>query len=245
MTKDLLELSKDWMRLATKYKYAYNFSWLGVQIMQIPQDIYAYQELIWKVKPDLIIETGIAHGGSLILSASMLALLDYCEAIEKGETLKILNPLYYGRKAVGIDNEIRLHNKKAVEEHPLSHIIQMIEGSSIDPNIIKQVYNISRNYKNKSIIVFLDADHTHNHVLAELKAYAPMVSIGSYCVIWDTGIEDIPDHIYNNRPWGKGNNPYTAVHEYLKTTDKFEIDTTLQNNLIMTSSKDGFLKRIK
>lgn len=245
MTKDFLELSNSWIRLATQYKYAYNFSWLGRPILQIPQDIYAYQELIWKVKADLVIETGIAHGGSLIMSASMLALLDYCEAIEKGEVLKILNPLYYGRKVIGIDIEIRPHNRKAIEEHPLSRLIQMFEGSSTDPDVIKKVMSTAKEYKNKNIMVFLDANHAHNHVLAELKAYAPLVSIGSYCVIWDTGIEDVPEHLYNNRPWGKGNNPYTAVHEYLKNTDYFKIDKEIEKKLMITSSKDGFLRRIK
>lgn len=252
MTKDrdFLGISNIWNRIGIQYKYAHNFTWLGIPIIQVPQDIYVMQELIWKVKPDLIIETGIAHGGSLIMSASMLAILDYCESIKNGEALKILNPLYYGRKVIGIDIEIRPHNRKAIKEHPLSHLIEMIEGSSIDQNIIKQVNEISKDYKDKNILVFLDSNHTHEHVLAELKAYASLVSIGSYCVVWDTGIEDLPEYMDGNtgndknKKWRKGNNPKTAVFEYLNSNDNFEIDNTISRKLMITSSPYGFLKRI-
>jgi cephalosporin hydroxylase len=238
--KDFLGLSNIWIRESIRHKYAHNFTWLGRPILQVPPDIYAIQELIWKIKPDLIIETGIAHGGSLILSASMLALLDYCEASDQ-ETA--LNPQESIRHVVGIDIEIRPHNRKAIEEHPLAHLIDMFEGSSIDLIIVEQVRKIAKSYKN--ILVFLDSTHTHSHVLAELKAYAPLTSVGSYCVVWDTGIEDLPVDFYADRPWGKGNNPRTALNEFLTTTDCFEIDKSFHHKLLITASPDGFLRRIK
>lgn len=238
--KDFLGLSNIWIRESIMHNYAYNFSWLGRPIMQVPQDIYVIQELIWNIKPDLVIETGIAHGGSLIMSASMLALLDYCEAIKQETTL---DPQKSRRKVLGIDIDIRLHNRTAINTHPMAHFIDMIEGSSIDPDIAEQVTMIANGYK--KILVFLDSDHTHDHVLAELKIYAPLTSIGSYCVVWDTGIEDLPEHFCSNRPWGKGNNPKTAIYEYLKSTDYFEIDKTIEHKLVITASTDGFLRRIK
>ena len=238
--RDFLGLSNIWIRESTRHKYAYNFTWLGRPIIQFTQDIYAIQELTWKIKPDLIIETGIAHGGSLIMSASMLALLDYCEAADRKTAL---NPHESRRRVVGIDIEIRPHNRKAIEEHPLTHLIEMFEGSSTNPDIVKQVSELARGYNN--VLVFLDSNHTHNHVLAELKAYAPLTSVGSYCVVWDTGIEYRPDDFNADRLWGKGNNPKTAVYEYLKSTECFEIDAFLSHKLMITSSPDGFLKRTK
>lgn len=233
--KDLMNLSNTWLHQVLKQNYVNNFTWLGRPIVQIPQDIYAMQELIWNVKPNLIIETGIAHGGSLIMSASMLALLDYCEGYSKDDPS--------GREVIGIDIEIRPHNRKAIEEHPMSNLIRLIEGSSINYNIIKQVEK-TLDYHDK-VMVFLDSNHTHKHVLSELEEYTPMVSKGSYCVVWDTGIEDSPEDSNNNRPWGKGNNPRTAVHEFLRTTDKFEIDNIIAYKLMVTASIDGFLKRVK
>ena len=238
--RDFLGLSNIWLREAIRYKYAHNFSWLGRPILQIPQDIYAIQEIVWKVKPDLIIETGIAHGGSLIMSASMLALLDYCEAIDQRRTL---DPLGSRRRVVGVDIEIRPHNREAIEAHPMAHLIEMIEGSSVAPDVVEQVKAVAKGYERT--LVFLDSDHTHDHVLAELEAYAPLTSVGSYCVVWDTGIEDLPESFCANRPWGKGNNPKTAVYEYLRSTDCFEIDKFINHKLLITASPDGFLRRIK
>lgn len=238
--RDFLGLSNIWIRESIRHNYAHNFSWLGRPIMQIPQDIYAIQELIWNVRPDLVIETGIAHGGSLILSASMLALLDYCDAIEEGTTL---DPQKSKRRVLGIDIEIRSHNRAAIEAHPLRHLIKMIEGSSVAPDVVEQVMALAKDYK--KVLVFLDSNHVHDHVLAELRNYAPLTSVGSYCVVWDTGIEDLPENFYTNRPWGKGNNPKTAVWEYLKSTDIFEIDKLIEQKLLITASPDGFLKRIK
>lgn len=214
---------------STQPKYPYNFFWLGRPIIQYPQDIVAMQEIIWEVKPDLIIETGIAHGGSLIFSASMLALLEISGSIQKGQVL-------------GIDIDIREHNRIEIEKHPLSNKIKMIQGSSIDKDIIKQVYNFAKGYKN--ILVVLDSNHTHEHVLGELQTYAPLVSKGSYCVVFDTIIEDMPDDMFPDRPWGKGNNPKTAVWEYLKTHAEFEIDKSIQNKLLITVAPDGYLKRV-
>ncbi|QIR13940.1 cephalosporin hydroxylase family protein [Shewanella aestuarii] len=227
------------LELSTKPQYSYNFAWQGRPIIQYPQDMIAMQELIWNIKPDLIIETGIAHGGSLIFSASMLAQLDMCDAIESGE---MFDPKVSKRKVLGIDIDIRAHNREAIEAHPMASRIQMIQGSSIDPAIIDQVKEIAKHYE--TVLVCLDSNHTHEHVLAELEAYAPLTSTGSYCVVFDTLIEDMPDDMYPNRPWCPGNNPKTAVWQYLKTHPEFEIDTDIPNKLLITVAHDGFLKRI-
>jgi len=213
-----------------KAKYTYNFFWLGVPIIQTPQDIQALQEIIWETNPSLIIETGIAHGGSLIFSASMLAILEMCGKIQDG-------------RVIGIDIDIRSHNKKAILNHPLSNRITMIEGSSIDSTIIKQVKSLS--HKKDSVMVCLDSNHTHDHVLAELRAYAPLVSVGNYCVVGDTVIDDLPDDTNFNRPWGQGNNPKTAMWEYLKDNNNFIIDKTISSKLILTNIVDGYLKRVR
>jgi cephalosporin hydroxylase len=208
--------------------YSYNFSWMGRPIIQYPQDMIALQEIIWKVKPDLIIETGIAHGGSLIFTASMLTLLEACGEIENGQVL-------------GIDIDIREYNKKAIEDHPMSKKITMFEGSSVSDTMIEKVHEFAK--RGKKIMVILDSNHTHEHVLAELKAYAHLVSVGSYCVVFDTLIEDMPRGFYN-RNWDKGDNPKTAVWEFLETHSEFEIDKDMQNKLMITVAQDGYLKRI-
>lgn len=253
LSKDsaLAGLSNIWIREALRYNYAHNFSWLGRPIIQIPPDIYALQEIIWEVKPDLIIETGIAHGGSLIMSASMLALLDYCEAIEEKRSLV---PSDSKRRVLGIDIDIRPHNRIEIEKHPMAHLIEMVEGSSIDPEVVSKVVTKAAQFK--KIMVCLDSNHTHSHVLSELQAYALLTSSGSYCVVWDTGIEDMPDDFFTDRPWEKGNNPKTAVWEYLRQLDdnehiaadgsllKFEIDKMIESKVMITAASDGFLKRI-
>ena len=200
----------------------------------------AIQEIIWDVKPDLIIETGIAHGGSLILSASMLAQIDMMEAIESGQTM---NPNQSKRKVLGIDIDIREHNKIEIEKHYLSSRIQMIQGSSISSEIIEQVKIIADNYE--TILVFLDSNHTHEHVLAELEAYAGLTSIDSFCIVFDTIVEDLPLNSFPDRPWGPGNNPKTAVWEYLKSNSGFEIDKSIENKLLITVAPDGYLKRVR
>lgn len=247
----LKEITKNWFTKANNLKYSYHFEFLGRPIIQYPQDMVAMQELIWQIKPDLVIETGIAHGGSLIMSASMLSLLDYCDAVENSE---IIDPNKPKRKVLGIDIDIRANNREAIETHPMFHRIDMIEGSSIAPDVVDLVYAMTKNYKN--IMVCLDSMHTHDHVLTELEAYAPLVNKGSYCVIFDTIIEDLPVDMFPNRPWGKGNNPKTAVLEYLKILNKesrydrsgnkleFETDKLIENKLQITVAPDGYLKRI-
>jgi len=235
----LWDMSKGWMNETAKFRYTYNFSFLGRPIIQYPQDMVAMQELIWQIKPDLIIETGIAHGGSLIMNASMLAMLDLCDAIESGETL---DPSQSKRKVLGIDIDIRAHNREAIEAHPMASRIQMIQGSSIAPEIIAQVKEIAQGYQR--VMVSLDSNHTHDHVLAELEAYAPLTSVGSYCVVFDTIVEDMPADMFPDRPWGPGDNPKTAVWEYLKTHPEFEIDKSIQHKLLITVAPDGWLKRV-
>jgi cephalosporin hydroxylase len=238
--KKLQQDSKRWVQDSARLYYSYNFAWQGRPIIQYPQDIIAMQELIWEVKPDLIIETGIAHGGSLIFSASMLAMLDMCDAIDSSHTL---DPKKSKRKVLGLDIDIRKHNREAIEAHPMASRIHMIEGSSVAPDIIEKVHQIAKNYKR--ILLCLDSNHTHDHVLEELKAYAHLTSIGSYCVVFDTVIDDMPNDMYPDRPWGPGNNPKTAVWEYLKNHPEFEIDKSIQHKLLITVAPDGYLKRVK
>ena len=211
-------------------RYSYNFTWLGRPIIQYPQDIVAMQELIWRIQPSLIIETGIAHGGSLIFSASMLELNAACGGPRDAEVL-------------GIDVEIRSHNRKAIEEHPLAKRISMIQGSSIAPEIIAKVQE--RASGQERVLVCLDSNHTHAHVLAELEAYAPLTTVGSYCAVFDTVVEDMPAELFPDRPWGPGNNPKTAVREYLKSHPEFEIDKSVEHKLLITVAPDGYLKRVK
>lgn len=238
--KNLHSTAAQFMRSSIEAKYSYNFSWLGRPIIQYPQDIVAMQELIWSIKPDLIIETGIAHGGSLIFSASMLAQLDLCSALD---TKTVFDPVHITRKVVGIDIDIRPHNKTAIEAHPLAPYIEMVQGSSIDPNVINKVKRLARNYKR--VLVCLDSNHTHEHVLAELEAYAMLTSVGSYCVVFDTIVEDLHGDTFADRPWGPGANPKTAVWQYLKSRPEFEIDKALEKKLMLTVAPDGYLKRIK
>ena len=237
---DAQSLSRVWSRETNRNGYTYNFSWQGRPIIQYPQDMVAVQELIWQIKPDLIIETGIAHGGSLIFSASQLAQLDICDAIEAGT---MLDPKNSKRKVLGIDIDIRQHNREAIEAHPMASRIQMIQGSSIASDIIAQVVAVAQDYNR--ILVCLDSNHTHEHVLAELHAYAPLTSTGSYCCVFDTLIEDMPADMFPDRPWGPGNNPKTAVWEYLKSHPEFEIDKQIDHKLLISVAPDGYLRRIR
>lgn len=227
--QQLQRLTRSWMDTANSGKYSYHFEWMGRPIIQYPQDILAMQQIIWEVKPDLIIETGIAHGGSLIFSASMLELIASCTGVE-GEVL-------------GVDIDIRPHNRKAIEEHPMYKRISMIQGSSIAPDIIAKVKETAKG--KERILVCLDSNHTYEHVLAELEAYAPLTTVGSYCVVMDTVIEDMPDEMFPDRPWGKDNNPKTSVREYLKSNSDFEIDLAIQNKIMITVAPEGYLKRVR
>ena len=219
------DLTARWFLESVKYRYSYNFSWMGRPIIQYPQDIIAMQDLIWNIKPDLIIETGVAHGGSCVFYASMLELLG-------GD-----------RRVIGIDIDIRQHNRVEIEKHPMYKRIALLEGSSISDEITKQVYDIANEYK--QILVVLDSLHTHAHTLREMELYSPLIKDGSYMVVFDTVIEDLPDEFFPDRPWGKGNNPKTAVHEFLRTTDRFEIDRSIEDKLLITVAPDGYLKCVK
>ena len=222
--------SRDWLEESMRKSYVYNFSWLGRPIIQNPIDIMAMQEIIWEVKPDLIIETGIAHGGSLIFSASMLELNAACGGPHDAEVL-------------GIDIDIRPHNREAIEAHPMSSRITLLEGSSVAPEIVAKVKEKANN--KKRILICMDSNHTHDHVLAELEAYAPLTSVGSYCIVFDTFVEDVPADVFKDRPWHPGNSPKTAVWEYLKTHPEFEIDKSIQHKLLITVAPDGYLKRVR
>jgi cephalosporin hydroxylase len=218
------------MKATIPTQYSYNFSWLGRPIIQYPQDIVAMQELLWSVKPDIIIETGIAHGGSLIFSASMLELNAACGGPKDAQV-------------IGVDIDIRAHNRTAIEAHPLSRRIKMIQGSSIAPDIVEEVRELAAG--RGRVLVCLDSNHTHEHVLAELGAYAELTTVGSYCVVFDTVVEEMPAEFSGNRPWGPGNNPWTAVREFLKQHSEFEIDKRIDHKLLISVAPDGYLKRVR
>lgn len=217
--------SLKWLVDSSKYKYSYNFTWLGRPIIQFPQDMVAMQEIIWLLKPDLIIETGIAHGGSLVFYASMLELVG-----GNGQVL-------------GIDLDIRQDNRSAITKHPMAKRIMMLEGSSTDASIVQEAYSVAKN--KTSVLIVLDSNHTHDHVLQELNAYSPLVKKDSYIVVFDTVIEDMPADSFQDRPWGKGNNPKTAVWEFMKTNNRFVIDKEVENKLLITVAPDGYLRCIE
>jgi cephalosporin hydroxylase len=221
----LRAFSKQWVVDTAPYRYSYNFTWLGRPIIQFPQDIVAMQEIIWQVKPDFIVETGIAHGGSLIFYASMLELL--------GQDGRVL----------GIDIDIREHNRVEIEKHPMFKRITMLQGSSVDEALARQVREFAGG--RKRVLVVLDSNHTHQHVLKEMNLYSPLVTKGSYLVVFDTAIEDMPRGFVADRPWDKGNNPKTAVWEFLRSNDRFVIDKNIENKLLLTVAPDGYLKCIK
>ncbi|HEX8458784.1 MAG TPA: cephalosporin hydroxylase family protein [Pyrinomonadaceae bacterium] len=223
--EDISDLSNQLFNKSCEYKYSYNFSWLGRPIIQYPQDIIAMQEIIWEVKPDLIIETGIAHGGSLIFHASMLELIG-----GDGQVL-------------GIDIDIREHNRVEIERHRMFKRIEMIQGSSIDAGIVSEVAR--RAAGKERVLVVLDSNHTHEHVLRELELYSPFVTRDSYLVVFDTVIEDMREDFFQDRPWGKGNNPKTAVWEFLRRTDRFVIDEEYNAKLLITVAPDGYLRCVK
>ena len=222
---DIHSLTLNWINASAQCKYTYHFTWMGRPIIQFPQDMIAMQEIIWNVKPDLVIETGIAHGGSLIYYASLMELLG-----GNGHVL-------------GIDIDIREHNRVEIEKHPMFKRITMFEGSAIAPEMAERVKEFAKPYQ--TILLVLDSNHTHDHVLQELKLYTPLVSKGSYCVVFDTIVEDMPAGSFPDRPWDKGNNPKTAVWEFLKINDDFEIDKQIQDKLMITVAPDGYLKKVK
>jgi cephalosporin hydroxylase len=219
---DLQRSSLDWVANSAPHKYAYNFTWMGRPIIQFPQDMIAVQEIIWAQRPDVVLETGIAHGGSIIYYASLLELVGHGEVI-------------------GIDIDIREHNRKAIEGHPMAKRISMVEGSSIDADLAAE---IRERVAGKNVLVVLDSNHTHEHVLAELRLYAPLVPVGGYCVVMDTVVEDMPGDAYPDRPWGRGNNPKTAVRSYLDENPAFEIDERIHSKILITVAPDGYLRRV-
>ena len=237
--EDLRAATSRFNQISTELKYSYNFEWFGRPIIQYPQDMVAVQEIIFKIKPDLIIETGIARGGSLVFYASMLLLLDYEDAVQRGEQLDPQKP---GRMVLGVDVDIRKHNQVAIDAHPMRNRLVYLEGSSIDPSIIKKVRSMAENYER--VLVCLDSNHTHQHVLSELEAYAPLTSIGSYCVVFDTIINEMPEEAYPDRPWGPDNNPKTAIDEFLVEHPEFVADRTIDNKIQISVCSGGYLKRI-
>lgn len=220
---EMRRITAEWMQQSMAYQYSYHFRWLGIPIIQYPQDMMAIQELIWTIKPDLIIETGIARGGSVIFYASLLQLIGH------GDVL-------------GIDIDIRPHNREAIENHPMAKRITMFEGSSIDEEMAARVRDFAAGHER--VLLLLDSNHTHQHVLQELQLYAPLVTPGSYCVVLDTLVEDLPEHFFTDRPWDRGNNPKTAVHAYLSEHPEFEINTEIPEKLQITVAPDGYLKRL-
>ena len=222
---DLAAKSRDWIRDSSRLEYSYNFTWLGRPIIQYPQDVVALQEIEWSIRPDLIVETGVAHGGSLVFHASMLELIGG------------------SGRVVGIDIDIREHNRREIEAHPMSRRIDLVEGSSTDPAVVADIYRLASG--RETVLVLLDSNHTHDHVLRELELYSPLVRRGGYLVVFDTVIEDMPPDFFPDRPWGKGNNPKTAVREFLSRNDRFEVDLDIEAKLSITVAPEGYLRCIK
>ncbi|HEV7280487.1 MAG TPA: cephalosporin hydroxylase family protein [Pirellulaceae bacterium] len=217
--------SKTWFDAASRHEYSYHFEWLGLPIIQFPQDVIAAQEIVWSVKPDLIVETGIARGGSLILYASLLQLI--------GDEGRVL----------GIDIDIREHNRSAIETHPMAHRIDLIQGSSIDEGVATEVRR--RAEGKRTVMVVLDSNHTHAHVLRELELYAQLVTKGSYLLVFDTVVENMAPDAFSDRPWSVGDNPMTAVREFLKSTDRFEVDREIEDKLQLTVAPEGWLRCVR
>ena len=222
--------SQIFLRESINEKYSYNFSWMGRPIIQYPQDLIALQEIIWEVKPELIIETGVAHGGSAVFFASLLELNAQCGGPKAAEVW-----------CVEID--LRSHNREALIAHPMYPRLKIFAGSSIDEKIASVISEKAS--KCQRVMVILDSNHTHEHVLGELNFYAPLVSVGSYCVVFDTVIEDLDGVEFVDRPWGKGDNPKTAVSEFMKTNSDFVVDYAIDEKLLISAAPGGYLKRVK
>jgi cephalosporin hydroxylase len=225
----LVNAAEAFLEASVSAQYSYNFSWLGRPIIQYPQDIVAMQELLWTLQPDLVIETGIAHGGSLIFYASLLELNAHCGGPADASVL-------------GVDIDIRAHNRSAIEAHPMAKRVVMVEGSSTDPEVVQQAAKLAA--ARHRVLVCLDSNHTHDHVLAELRAYSPLASVGSYCVVFDTFIETLPSGMYPDRPWDHGNNPGTAVRAFLAEHPEFQADKDFDAKLLISVAPGGFLKRL-
>lgn len=221
--KAFKQQSHDWLVASLDHEYPYHFKWMGLPIIQFPSDIIILQELIWQVKPDLVIETGIARGGSIVFYASLQQMM----GITDGQVL-------------GIDIDIREHNRLAIEQHPMAKHIQLVQGSSTDAAVIEKTAEIAKD--KECVLVVLDSLHTHDHVLKELELYSQFVKKDSYIVVLDTLIEDMPEGTYPDRPWGKGNNPKTALHAFVEHNARFEIDSAWTDKILVSVATDGFLK---
>ncbi|MAI66137.1 MAG: cephalosporin hydroxylase [Alteromonas sp.] len=223
-SKEMQDLGVEFLRKTAEFSYSYNFTWMGVPVIQFPQDLIAMQELIWRIKPDVIVETGVARGGSIIFYASMMEMM----GIDNGQV-------------IGIDIDIREHNREVIQKHPMYKRIQLIEGSSVDSNVVEQVKSLISNKKN--VMICLDSMHTEEHVLQELHNYSDFVTNGSYLVVFDTSIDDMPEDFFEDRPWGHNDNPKTAIDKFLQNNRDFEIDRAVCNKLLVTVARAGFLKR--
>jgi cephalosporin hydroxylase len=219
------EIADEFMVRSCEHRYSYNFSWLGRPVIQYPQDLVALQEIIWSERPQLIVETGIAHGGSTIFYASILELLGGDGTV------------------VAVDVDIRPHNRAAIETHPLQKRIMLIQGSSVDEAVVEQVRR--KAHGSKRVLVVLDSNHTHDHVLKELELYSPLVKTGGHLVVLDTIIERLPPDVIGQRPWGRGNNPMTAVKAFLQHNDRFVIDVEREQKLLISVAPSGYLRCVK
>ena len=195
-------VSEAWLRAGWDNKYVYSFTWLGRPIIQLPEDMIRLQEVIHAVQPDVIVETGVAHGGALVFYASL------CKAMDRG-------------RVIGVDVEIRPHNREAIESHPLSSLITLIEGSSIDPSVVNEVK--SQIGRDEKVMVMLDAAHQKQHVLAELAAYSTLVNPGSYIVAMDGIMENLAGAPRSNEDW-TWNNPRQAALEFVADNADFVIE---------------------
>jgi len=233
----LIKSSLDWQDLVRKRNYQYLPEWFGRPIIQDPQDILAIQEVVFKVKPSLIIETGIARGGSMSLSATLLAAISYGELLRGQPSIN--------RRVLGIDIDIRSHNMKELNSHPLRNMMFFIESSSIASSITTELSGLIR--PDDVVMVILDSDHSRDHVFSELCLYAPYVTPGSFMIVQDTGLEDADQESFNvSRDWGIGNGPKTAVDDFLSSSNNigFHKLFDLPDKYIITSARDGFLQRL-
>lgn len=222
---ELKSVTAEWLQRSFAYEYSYHFEWMGIPIIQYPQDIVSVQEIVWRTQPAVVVETGVARGGSMVLYASLLSLLG-------GR-----------RKVIGIDVDIRPHNRAGLKAHPTAGMITLVEGSSVDPRTISRVREEIGSLD--PVMVVLDSNHTAEHVLQELNLYGPMVSPGCYMIVFDTLIEELPDRLSADRPWGRGNNPLTAIQAFLETaSERFEVDHLVSDRLLITAARDGYLRRL-
>lgn len=220
----LTKLTNEFLTVSDRHNYFYQWTWCGLPLIQLPADIVALQELVWTCQPDVVVETGIAWGGSMVFFASIM------ELVGKG-------------RVIGVDVVLPDKNREAISRYPFSKRIELVHGSSIDPTVIAGVKAMIK--PGEKVMVILDSNHTHEHVLEELRAYAPLVSQGQYLIVSDTIVEDLPPQTHRKRPWGPGNNPKTALRAYMQETDRFEVDQYLNDKILTTCMPDGYVRCIK